>query len=274
MRNAIQKICMKGLPAVLVSALCFNASATAADAEFLYNGDNGPGFWSELDPAWAACAGAGGRARQSPVNIDHVRPDRSLHALALQTFPTNVNLFNNGHTIEQHYEESGSSIDFEGKTYELLQFHFHSLSEHTVDGKHGALELHAVFQQTESDNKLVIGQIFDIGKKPNRFVQTLIDAGLPRKNGDTTVTPANINLTDALTSTASYYTYSGSLTTPPCTENVTWIVLAQTSYLSQAQFKSFSGVLGDDFRPLQELHGRVVRSTGVSTPHGEDHDHD
>src|SRR4029077_15311885 len=168
MRNTIQQICIKGFPAaILASALTFSASAAAAEAEFAYSGDEGPGLWAELDPEWAACGG-GAHARQSPVDIDHARPDRKLHALELQSFPTTVNLFNNGHTIEQHYEESGSSIDFEGKTYKRLQFPFPYLSEHNVDGKHGALELHAVFQQTESDNKLVIGQIFDIGKKPNR----------------------------------------------------------------------------------------------------------
>jgi len=272
MKNSIRGICFQGLPAaVLASVLALSTGAAAAEPEFGYSGDNGPGFWSELNPESAACAGTA-HARQSPINIDHPRVDRSLRSLALHSFPTTVDLFNNGHTIEQHYEESGSSIEFEDQHYELLQFHFHSLSEHTVNGRHGALELHAVFQQPESGNKLVIGQIFEIGNKPNRFIQTLVDAGLPRKNGDTKVTQAPINLADALASTASYYTYPGSLTTPPCTENVTWIVLAQPAYLSQAQFQSFSGVLGDDFRPLQELHGRVVRVTGTSKPHGDDRD--
>jgi carbonic anhydrase len=103
--------------------------------------------------------------------------------------------------------------------------------------------------------------LFEISKKSNPFLQTLIDAGLPKKNGDTKVTSTLINLADVLTSTSSYFTYSGSLTTPPCSENVTWIVLAKPANVSQAQFQSFRRILGNDFRPLQNLNGRVLRST-------------
>jgi carbonic anhydrase len=123
------------------------------------------------------------------------------------------------------------------------------------------MELHSVFQEPTTGNKLVVGVLFEISKKSNPFLQTLIDAGLPKKNGDTKVTSTLINLADVLTSTSSYFTYSGSLTTPPCSENVTWIVLAKPANVSQAQFQSFRRILGNDFRPLQNLNGRVLRST-------------
>lgn len=255
------------------SSLLGSASAglaCAAETEFSYSGDNGPGFWSELSSEWGACAGTAPNARQSPINIDHARFDRNLRALELRSYPTTVDIFNNGHTIEQSYEGTGSVILFEGRDFELLQFHFHSLSEHAVDAQRGAMELHAVFQEPDSGDKLVVGVIFEIGKRINRFVQVLIDAGLPRKNGETTVTSTPINLADVLPGTSSYFTYPGSLTTPPCTENVTWIVLANTAKVSQAQFQSFRRILGNDFRPLQSLNHRVVRSTSASAHHGDD----
>jgi carbonic anhydrase len=244
----------------VATGLSLSAPLSAADTEFSYNGDTGPGFWSELDPAWAACAGTAADSRQSPIDIDHAVVDHTLKPLALQTYPTSIDIFNNGHTIEQEYEGTGSAITFEGEGYELQQFHFHSLSEHTIDGQHGNLELHAVFQDTATGNRLVIGLLFEIGR-PNPFLQTLIDAGLPKKNGNATTTPTLINLSDVLTSTSSYYTYAGSLTTPPCTENVTWVVLAKQATLSSAQFQAFRRILGNDFRPLQQRNGRVIRST-------------
>lgn len=253
---------------IFAAGLCLAASVSAAD--FSYSGDNGPGFWSELDPAWSACAGTAPDARQSPVNIGHARFDRDLRPLALQSYPTTVDIFNNGHTIEQRYEGSGSFIYFEGRDYELQQFHFHSLSEHAVNAERGAMELHAVFQDRSSTDKLVVGEIFEVARKKNRFLQVLIDAGLPRKNGATTVTSTPINLADVLTSTSSYFTYPGSLTTPPCSENVTWIVLAKTAKMSQSQFQAFRRILGNDFRPLQALNGRVVRFTSAPSQHGQD----
>lgn len=132
------------------------------------------------------------------------------------------------------------------------------------------MELHAVFQDRSSTDKLVVGEIFEVARKKNRFLQVLIDAGLPRKNGATTVTSTPINLADVLTSTSSYFTYPGSLTTPPCSENVTWIVLAKTAKMSQSQFQAFRRILGNDFRPLQALNGRVVRFTSAPSQHGQD----
>jgi carbonic anhydrase len=254
------------LAGAVATGLSFSGLVNAADPEFSYNGDTGPGYWSELDSAWAACAGVAPDSRQSPIDIDHAVVDHTLKPLALQTYPTPIDLINNGHTIEEEYEGTGSAITFEGKGYELQQFHFHSLSEHAVNGERGNMELHAVFQDAGTGDRLVVGLLFEIGR-PNPFLQTLIDAGLPKKNGNVTMTPKLINLADVLTSTSSYYTYAGSLTTPPCTENVTWIVLAKAATLSQAQFQAFRHILGNDFRPLQRSNGRVIRSTQPVLPH-------
>ena len=236
---------------------------TLEAAEFMYNGDKGPGFWGELDPAWEACSGEGGM--QSPIDINHVRIDWRLKSLKLDLDETDIYMFNNGHAIELEYEE-GSTLKFEGVEYDLLQFHFHTFSEHTVEGKRGAMELHAVFQNKASGNLAVIGMLYSIGSD-NDFLQELINAGLPEKDGDITTDDVYINLDDGLTDTSSYYTYQGSLTTPPCSEIVTWIVLKQAAEMSEQQFQEFRKILGNDFRPLQERNYRKVRATARHNRH-------
>ena len=249
----------------LASALAFAVSAgLAAGAdngapEFAYSGDHGPGFWGET-PGWEACAGTSSTQRQSPIDINHVVFDRRLGALHLRLDETPLALTNNGHTIEEEYEP-GSSLTLNGVMYALSQFHFHTLSEHTVVGGHAAMELHAVFAAPGSDNKAVVGQLFVIGK-PNHFISELLKHGLPAKSGDEVNVPSQmINMADALTNTSQYYTYPGSLTTPPCTETVTWFVLHEYAQLSREQFDAFRHILGNDFRPPQKLNGRTIRST-------------
>ena len=225
---------------MLVSAgAAFTLLAADVDAqEFQYTGDDGPAHWSELNPAWEACAGAEDSARQSPIDIGRADFDSRLTRLNLRTFPTTIDMFNNGHTIEQHYEETGSSISFDGVEYELRQFHFHTLSEHTVRSQHedvmkmhavrnehDVMEMHAVF--SSGGLNLVVGVLFEIGFYVNPFIQKLIDAGLPATSTDTTETDDLINVADALTDTSAYYTYDGSLTTPPCSETVTWVTIAE-----------------------------------------------
>ncbi len=260
------------ITAITIAGFTLVGTVNAEDVEFTYNGDTGPAYWYELNPDWEACAGTALEASQSPIDIDEVEVDRQLKPLDLEILPTTIDIFNNGHTIEQHYEDSDSSIYFEGSVYELQQFHFHTLSEHAVDGERGAMELHAVFQEPGGGDNLVVGMLFKVSKKSNPFIQVLIDAGLPPKNGDTTVTDEVINLADVLTSTSSYYTYQGSLTTPPCSESVTWIVLQKRAKFTEEQFQAFRRILGNDFRPLQDLNDRVVRATRGK--HSRKHDDD
>lgn len=248
------------VPAAVVTGLLAISGAATAQ-EFSYNGDDGPGYWSELSDEWSACAASSIDAEQSPINITKVKHDKSLKKLDLDTFPTTINIFNNGHTIEQHYEDTGSRIYFAGVEYELKQFHFHTLSEHVVSERHSLMEMHLVFAEDGGTN-LVIGQLFEEGGGNNRFIQQLIDAGLPEKDGDETMTNDLIDVGDGLANTKSYYTYSGSLTTPPCSEVVTWVVLQKPAKISEDQFEAFRHILGNNFRPVQALNGRQVTSTG------------
>jgi carbonic anhydrase len=236
-----------------------SVGAETSAPEFAYSGDTGPGFWGGA-PGWEACAGLSLTQRQSPIDIDHIIVDRHLGPLLLRLDETPLALTNNGHTIEEEYE-AGSSLTVNGVVYGLSQFHFHTLSEHTVAGQDAAMELHAVFADPASDKKTVVGQLFVVGKT-NRFVAELLTHGLPTKSGDEVRVPSQmINVADALTNTSRYYTYPGSLTTPPCTETVTWFVLHEYAQLSSEQFDAFRHVLGNNFRPLQKRNGRRIRST-------------
>lgn len=245
---------------ITAGLLAISISATAQ--EFSYNGDNGPGYWSELSGDWSACAASSDDAAQSPINISKIKFDKSLKKLDLDIYDTTIDIFNNGHTIEQHYEGTGSRINFKDTEYELKQFHFHTLSEHVVAGQHSLMEMHLVFGDVEGlGTNLVIGQLFTKGGGNNKFIQKLIDAGLPEKDGDVTETEELINVGDGLASTSSYYTYSGSLTTPPCSEVVTWVVLQKPARISMDQFEAFRHILGNNFRPVQDTNGRVVTAT-------------
>lgn len=257
-RNMFKNHCSQAMITIVVTG-CLVAGVPVEAQEFSYNGDTGPGFWSELDPAWGTCSGDSYDARQSPIDIAWAWPDRRLRPLNLALYDTTIDIFNNGHTIEQSYEGTGSNISFRGRTYDLQQFHFHTLSEHTIRGSHGVMEMHGVFQ--DASDYVVVGVLFELGKHENAFIQTLIDAGLPVKNGDATQSGTPINFQAGLTNTRHYYSYSGSLTTPPCSETVDWVVLAQRAKMSPDQYSAFRDILGNNFRPLQATNGRVVRSS-------------
>jgi carbonic anhydrase len=245
--------------ALVIGGIAIAGFATARADEFGYSGDNGPGFWGKT-PGWEACAGTASTERQSPIDIDHVVADPHLRALQASLHDTPLALVNNGHTIEEEYEP-GSSLIVDGVRYDLTQFHFHTLSEHTVHATHGVMELHAVFADPASDKKAVVGVLYTIGRK-SKFLSGLLADGLPEKSGDEVADPSRlINVADALGDVSQYYTYPGSLTTPPCSETVTWYVLKGGAQLSEDQFDAFRHILGNDFRPLQNLNHRVVHAT-------------
>ena len=255
--TAMAAVVMLGASAMSASQAFGTAAAPAAAAAegFTYNGDTGPGFWADLDPANASCRIG---TSQSPIDIGPVKIDKSLRPLKLALEPTPISLINNGHAIEEEIE-STNTLTVNGDVYTSSQFHFHTLSEHTIGGQRGVMELHAVFVDP-AGRTAVVGMLFRIGHR-NAFLGELTSAGLPTHTGDKVTSEAEVNLAEGLTDTAEYYTYSGSLTTPPCTQGVTWFVLKGEAQMSRAQFQTFQNVLGNDFRPLQSVNGRVVHAT-------------
>jgi carbonic anhydrase len=251
---------MKHTTRLLIAALAMwtvSCIPLTAQEEFTYNGDTGPGYWSDLESDFSTCA-ASPSGHQSPIDIDAVIEDSRLDTLNLLLSEMPFTLINNGHTI-MATPKFGGTLRLDGDTYTLAQFHFHTLSEHTVEGNRGVMELHAVFTDANGNNA-VIGMLYKIGR-PNLFVQQLIGAGLPKLTTSAPVTINRLSLGDAFTDTSRYYTYAGSLTTPPCSENVKWVVLKQWAELSPEQLEAFRTILGDDFRPVQRRNQRLVLAT-------------
>ena len=250
------KLATKLVIAALVMGIVSCIPATAQE-EFTYNGDTGPGYWSDLEKDFSACAPSPA-GHQSPIDIDAVIEDPRLGPLNLILTEMPFTLVNNGHTI-MATPKYGGTLAIDRDNYTLTQFHFHTLSEHAVDGERGVMELHAVFTDSHGNNA-VVGMLYKIGR-PNQFLEKLIAAGLPKLTTSAPVTVDRLGLDDAFTDTSRYYTYQGSLTTPPCSENVKWLVLKQWAELSPEQFEAFRTILGNDFRPLQKRNQRVVRAT-------------
>jgi carbonic anhydrase len=251
-----------GLLMVLVWG-CLLGEASIAEAQiqamatgdFAYTGDKGPGFWSEIS---ALCGPSSGR-HQSPIDIDDVVLDPKLEPLHIVSTSSVTELTNPGYTIVAT-PSNRATVAIDGVTYTLIQFHFHALSEHTILGQHGVMELHAVFGDPTGTKLAVIGVIYKIGR-PNRFLQRMLGRGLPQKTNSPAVTVEGLNLEDAFTDTTRYFSYAGSLTTPPCSENVSWFVLERWAELSEKQYEEFRNVLGNDFRPLQPRNGRTVHAS-------------
>ena len=169
-----------------------------------------------------------------------------------------MRIVDNGHTILVSYEP-GSSIRVGEREYALKQFHFHQPSEERVRGRRHAMSLHLV--HADAAGQLAVVAVLLDGGAEHSSVRLLWD-NLPKEQGkETRRDDLQINAADLLPSDRGYYTFLGSLTTPPCTENVTWLVLKQPVTLSAAEIARFSKRYPNDARPTQPLYDRVVKET-------------
>jgi carbonic anhydrase len=257
----------KGLAVAAALALCAGNGAHATEAEWSYSGDTGPEHWGEN---FTLC-GIG--RNQSPINI--TPDDHTLDISKIVTEPQTtaskpigfltinpnyqevpLRIINNGHTVEVEYEP-GSEMTVLGRTFGLKQFHFHSLSEHQIDGASFPLEMHLVHAD-EGGNLSVIAILFQEGE-PNPFLATLWKH-LPEEIGEeVVVAEEEINVGDMLPSDSTYYYYNGSLTTPPCSEGVTWLVLKESLEASKEQIEALQTAIGfANNRPVQPVNARVI----------------
>ncbi|MBL7795422.1 MAG: carbonic anhydrase family protein [Saprospiraceae bacterium] len=218
-----------------------------------YEGVAGPDHWMSLCDDYADCSGI----FQSPVNITGALFDPSLSALSLQYTNLETDIEFNGHTIEFDTEKGNNTLNLNGETYKLLQFHFHTHSEHAIEGIHTPLELHLVHQHPATGNRVVVGVLFEEGAE-NAFLSAFMDH-LPSSSSPHYKSSEEYNPADVLPPNRSYYTYPGSLTTPPCTQNVIWYVLAQPVEASPAQIQLFEAVMHENSRPLRPLQERAIR---------------
>jgi carbonic anhydrase len=226
------------------------------DLKWSYSGEYGPEHWTELDPAYADCAGIS----QSPIDIKSSKCSETSLSLEFHYHPFFVDLINNGHTLIDPVKEE-KALTFNGEYYSLLQFHFHTPSEHHVDGKEYPMEIHFV-HQNQTGRYTVVGVLVDYGEQQNQFLGHFINS-LPKHVNEEIVTEEEANPIEGFpTDLQHFYYYSGSFTTPPCTEGINWIVMENPVTATYEQIEAIHQVVHDDNRPIQKINSRIVFHCG------------
>ncbi len=240
------------LAAIAAAAACPTciSVARADGAHWSYEGANGPDHWNKIDKASAICRIG---TRQSPLDI--VEPVKAqLAAINVRYKPAVANVENNGHTIQVNVTP-GSTMTVGDTVYNLVQFHFHRPSEHMIAGKSFPMELHFV-HQTAAGTLGVLGVMFTLGAANPSF-GAIIQA-MPAKPGKVTQGLAAIDPNLMLPAGRSYYKYAGSLTTPPCSEDVDWHLLTEPVLVSAEQVAAFATLYANNARPTQKGFKRFV----------------
>eukprot|EP00252_Welwitschia_mirabilis_P023575 TRINITY_DN669_c0_g1_i5.p1 TRINITY_DN669_c0_g1~~TRINITY_DN669_c0_g1_i5.p1 ORF type:complete len:295 (-),score=10.52 TRINITY_DN669_c0_g1_i5:154-1038(-) len=262
-----------GLRSVAVlSALLFLFVARCQEVDdqidFDYGeGPKGPSNWGNIKEEWKTC---GEGKQQSPIDIITecavLRPN--LGHLRRHYVASEAKLVNRGHDIQVKWPSGGGSIMINGTNFTLNQLHWHTPSEHTINGKSCAMELHLVHQS--QDGKIaVIGILYKYGRTDSfilsleKEIRALVDTQ-PESENHTTV-ERDIGLVNAMRvqfGSRKYYRYIGSLTTPPCSEGVTWTILHQVSTVGREQVRLLREAVHDGYennaRPVQDLNGREI----------------
>ena len=244
-----------------LAALVLGPFGTAALAEghsahWSYRGATSPVHWAAMEPEFKTC-GLG--REQSPVDI---RRDAVLKAdlppIEFAYRPTPLKIIDNGHTIQVNYAP-GSHIDVAGHRYELVQFHFHRPSEERIDGRRYDMVAHLVHR--DADGRLAVVAALLSAGAVNPMVATLWNNLPSRKETEVGPQGVEVDAAELLPVDRAYYTFDGSLTTPPCSEGVTWFVLKNPSNVSSGEVSRFAHVYPMNARPVQPLNGRVVRTS-------------
>lgn len=248
--NSLATACLLGMLQGCQPAEQHTEDSSEGPVHWAYGGETGPDRWGGLDPSFEAC---GSGMRQSPVDLAGASAG-AAEGLDIQWQPSAANVVDNGHTIQIDMGE-GSAVVVDGRRFSLLQFHFHLPSEHTVDGESLPMEVHFVHQAEEGD-LAVIGVFMGIGED-DPVVENIWDA-IPEA-GAPAGTIADLDPSALLPEDRSYSRYAGSLTTPPCSEIVSWVVMTGSISVSQGQVDAFASMYPMNARPVQELHGRVIQ---------------
>ncbi len=245
--------------APLAAALAFSMPAHAQNAAsqtpaWSYQGASSPEHWGEMDPNFAGCKTG---TRQSPIDISGAQK-AELAPIRFDYKLSPLKIINNGHTVEVEYGP-GSSINVNGSVYQLIQFHFHHPSETEIDGQKFDLELHLVHKNAEG--RLAVVAVLMKSGSENAALRDLWSY-LPREIGkEIEKKKVQINAEDFLPSNRNYYKFAGSLTTPPCSENVDWYVMKAPVDISPLEINAFSKLYPNNARPVQPVNGRTIEES-------------
>lgn len=231
------------------------APAGAHDTKhWAYEGETGPEQWAQLAPENAVCSAG---SNQSPIDIKATQPGAGGRT-NIKWAPSALNVVNNGHTIQADVA-AGGGIEVDGTAFNLVQFHFHAPSEHTVNGKRYAMETHFVHKSAQGE-LAVVGVLHDTGA-PNQALAALWGA-LPKSTEEKHAV-ATFDCASVLPKDRSMYRYSGSLTTPPCTEGVRWQLMQTPTTVSAEQVKAFNEIIKPNARPVQPQRARDVLKESI-----------
>jgi len=237
-------------PASLVEAA---APSPRLSKHWSYEGDTGPANWGSINPDWAKC---GSGTRQSPIDLrDGMKVD--LEQITFDYRQSGFNVVDNGHTIQVGVG-FGNYITVQNRSYELIQFHFHRPSEERINGRGTEMVVHLVHKDAE--NRLAIVAVLLERGAQNSMIQTVWN-NLPLEKNDTVTPSVTLDVNQILPAKREYFTFMGSLTEPPCSEGVLWLVMKQPMPASPAQMALFSRLYPLNARPTQPGGGRVVKES-------------
>ncbi len=230
-----------------------NAGQSLLPTHWDYGGDQGPDAWGKMRPEFSKCSTG---QRQSPIDIrGGIAVD--LEPIKFEYRPSGFSVIDNGHTVQVNVEP-GNSITITGKRYELVQFHFHRPSEERINGRQYDMVAHLVHRDVDG-HIAVVAVLLDRGSAQS-IVQTVWN-NLPLEKGDEVRAGTRIDVSQLLPDDKRYYTYMGSLTTPPCSEGVLWMVMKQPVPISMDQVAIFSRLYPMNARPIQQADGRLIKES-------------
>ncbi|MEJ2374762.1 MAG: carbonic anhydrase [Pseudolabrys sp.] len=240
---------LQALAGLALCPLCARAGL-AAGPPWGYEGAHGPDHWGEIDAASKVC-GAG--TQQSPIDIEH--PIKAqLPPIKIAWHDRCKTIVNNGHTIQLDVVP-GSTLAMGNDAYALVQFNFHHPSEHTIAGKTYPMEAH--FVHRNDDGTLAVLAVMLKAGSSNTVFKKIVET-MPRQAGPAVAADKAIDPHALLPSERGYYRYAGSLTTPPCSEVVNWVLLREPIVVAQADIDAFAKVFPMNARPVQNLDRRFV----------------
>ncbi|MBV7256423.1 carbonic anhydrase family protein [Pacificimonas sp. WHA3] len=232
-------------------ALALAGAGAATAADWGYEGPAGPASWGDLSAEYEMCKI--GRM-QSPIDLAAANAQGDVHVSVAYDAGA-LTVLNNGHTVQANFD-AGSTMTSGDMTFDLVQVHFHTPSEEAIAGKRYPMVGH--FVHADSEGRLaVLGILFEEGAA-NAELQKIVDAAPADKTPAHTISGTMIDPNGMLPGDMGVYRFQGSLTTPPCSEGVNWHVVKQPVTASASQLAAMTDIMGNNARPLQPLHGRLV----------------
>jgi carbonic anhydrase len=215
---------------------------------------HGPEHWGSLDPGFSVCSSG---SEQSPIDLTGAETE-ALSEIGFDYAPSPISILNDGHTIQVDYQ-AGSGIALDGMRYELVRFHFHHRSEHTVDGADFPLEMHLV--HASADGALAVVGVFLAEGGANEALAPVFGQ-MPEESGPAAMVEGTVDAAALLPERRTTWRYRGSLTTPPCSEGVSWLVMTEPLTASREQIEAFRTLFPVNNRPVQPLNARRLVTDG------------